>query len=77
MRWVNRRVVLTVTDQSGKTISDGGIGPAIENIQKQPDTCCQDILKRLDKLDEIAQMLRRNIQKGIALDALILGLRGA
>src|SRR5579884_2730522 len=57
-RWMNRRVVLTVTDQNGKTISAAGVGEAIKGIESQPNTCCQDILKRLDKLDEIAQMLK-------------------
>ncbi|HZU26475.1 MAG TPA: OmpA family protein [Bryobacteraceae bacterium] len=57
-RWMNRRVVLTVTDQNGKTVSAAGVGEAIKGIEAQPNTCCQDILKRLDKLDEIAQMLK-------------------
>jgi len=58
-RWMNRRVVLTVTDQNGKTVSAaGGVGEAIKSIEAGPNTCCQDILKRLDKLDEIAQMLK-------------------
>src|SRR5579884_3759716 len=58
-RWMNRRVVLTVTDQNGKVIGDQvGVGEAIKGIENTPGTCCQDILKRLDKLDEIAQMLK-------------------
>jgi len=32
--------------------------------------------KATEKVDEIAQLVRRNIQKGIALDALIVELRG-
>jgi hypothetical protein len=58
-RWMNRRVVLTVTDEQGRTVSAGGIPEAIKAIPDQgPSTCCADILKRLDKLDEIAQMLK-------------------
>jgi len=35
------------------------------------------IRKAVVQVDELAEFLRRNIQKSIALDALILGLRGA
>ena len=35
------------------------------------------IRKAIVRLDELAEMMRRNIQKTIALDALILELRGA
>src|SRR5579883_1403272 len=35
-RWMNRRVVLTVTDQNGRTISDGGVGQAIQSMQPAP-----------------------------------------
>lgn len=57
-RWMNRRVVLTVTDQNGKVIGDQvGVGQAIQSMEGA-GACCQDILKRLDKLDEIAQMLK-------------------
>jgi hypothetical protein len=59
-RWMNRRVVLTVTDEQGRTVSAGGIPEAIKAMttDQGPNTCCADILKRLDKLDEIAQMLK-------------------
>lgn len=59
-RWMNRRVVLTVTDEQGRTVSAGGIPEAIKAMtpEQGPSTCCADILKRLDKLDEIAQMLK-------------------
>ncbi|MBV8818695.1 MAG: OmpA family protein, partial [Acidobacteriaceae bacterium] len=52
-RWMNRRVVLTVTDQNGKTVSDGGVGQAIQAIAPAPPQnppCCDDILKRLDQI---------------------------
>ncbi|HLJ44771.1 MAG TPA: OmpA family protein [Bryobacteraceae bacterium] len=59
-RWMNRRVVLTVTDQNGKVVGDGGVGEAIAAVPQapEPQKCCDDILKRLDKLDDIARMLR-------------------
>jgi len=60
-RFMNRRVVLAVTDGSGKTVgSGGGAGDAIkalEAIQAKQDECCSQILKRLDKLDEILAAL--------------------
>jgi len=66
-RFMNRRVNVTVTDPSGKVIGDGsgGIGETIESLQKalassqkKQEECCDAILKRLDKLDEIAGLLR-------------------
>jgi hypothetical protein len=64
-RFVNRRVNVTVTDPSGRVIGDGGINDAIETLQKtmaaaqkKQEECCDAILKRLDRLDEIAAMLR-------------------
>lgn len=58
-RWMNRRVVLTVTDQNGKVIGEGGMNQVLPQVtQQEPSKCCDDILKRLDKLDDIAKMLR-------------------
>src|SRR5581483_8685345 len=58
-RWMNRRVVMTVTDQNGKVIGDGGMNQVLPAMtQAEPSKCCDDILKRLDKLDDIAKMLR-------------------
>lgn len=59
-RWINRRVQLTVTDKDGKIIGAGGVGDAIRAMQAQcPDysQTLADILKKLDKLDDIAKML--------------------
>lgn len=56
-RWMNRRVVLTVTDQNGKVIGEGGMNQVLPQMQ-EPSKCCDDILKRLDKLDDIAKMLQ-------------------
>src|ERR1700676_163564 len=79
-RWMNRRVVLTVTDEQGRTVSDGGAREAIQAIQPQSpgqppgqpgraplQDCCQDILKRLDKLDDIAKMLQQLVDQNAAL----------
>ncbi|MCC7173911.1 MAG: OmpA family protein [Bryobacterales bacterium] len=60
-RFMNRRVVLTVTDAQGKVVSAGGIGEAIKALtetQAKSQMCCEDILKRLDKLDEILAALK-------------------
>jgi len=63
-RFMNRRVMLTVTDGQGKIVSAGTIGEAIKAMADEQAAaakkCCDDILKRLDKLeklDEIAAML--------------------
>lgn len=72
-RWMNRRVVLTVTDEQGRTVSAGGAGEAIRALDqgRSPQDCCNDILKRLDKLDDIARMLQQlldqnaNLQKQV------------
>jgi uncharacterized cupredoxin-like copper-binding protein len=58
-RFMNRRVVIAVTDANGKII---GVGPisevlplmqAIQDMAKKQQDCCDQILKRLDKLDDI------------------------
>jgi hypothetical protein len=58
-RWMNRRVVLTVTDEQGRTVSAGGAAEAIKAMEpaaaEGPSQCCTDILKRLD---DIAKMLQ-------------------
>ncbi len=60
-RWMNRRVSLTVLDAQGRPVSAGGPGEAIRALQTpaaaNPDRC-NEVLKRLDKLDDIAKMLK-------------------
>ncbi|MBI5086411.1 MAG: OmpA family protein, partial [Acidobacteria bacterium] len=59
-RWINRRVAMTVTDKDGKIIGAGGVGDAIKAMVAHcPDhtQTLADILKKLDKLDDIARML--------------------
>ncbi len=64
-RWMNRRVGLTVLDAQGKPVSAGGAGDAIRAIEPAKPApassladCCSEVLKRLDKLDDIAKMLK-------------------
>ncbi len=64
-RWMNRRVVISVMDDKGNTVSAGGMGDAIRSMQPQTAqnsglgrNCCDEVLRRLDKLDEIAKMLK-------------------
>lgn len=58
---MNRRVVLTVTDGQGKVIKEGGINDvlnALQDFMKKQEECCAQILKRLDKLDDILAALK-------------------
>jgi hypothetical protein len=61
-RWMNRRVEITVTDAQGRVISAAGIGEAIKAIEeselKKLAECCESILRKLDKLDEILALLK-------------------
>ncbi len=70
-RFMNRRVVLTVTDATGRLIKEGGISDVIKAIMdkldnlaamaKKQEECCDKILKKLDKLDDILAQLK-NLQ---------------
>jgi hypothetical protein len=77
-RYMNRRVVLTVMDAQGRTVGAGGAGDAIRAIPSpaaaQPD-CCNEVLKRLDRLDEIAKMLRDLTEQNAALRKEVADLR--
>jgi len=65
-RWMNRRTMLYVTDGQGRPVSAGGVGDAIRNLNQATGgpasaadpKCCDEILKRLDKLDDILALLR-------------------
>jgi hypothetical protein len=60
-RFMNRRVILTVTDGQGKVVSVGGVGEAInafQDVVKKQEECCNLILKRLDKLDDILAAIK-------------------
>lgn len=63
-RFMNRRVMLAVTDAGGKLIKEGGINEvlnALQDFMKRQEECCAQILKRLDKLDDILAALK-NLQ---------------
>jgi outer membrane protein OmpA-like peptidoglycan-associated protein/uncharacterized cupredoxin-like copper-binding protein len=67
-RFMNRRVVLALTDGSGRLIKEGGIaeiikaiGDKLDAMAKKQEECCAQILKRLDKLDDILAQLK-NLQ---------------
>jgi hypothetical protein len=81
-RFMNRRVVLTVTDDQGRTVGAGGPGDAIRAIANAapPQTagvadCCSEVLKRLDKLDDIAKLLKDLADQNAALRKDLDGLR--
>jgi hypothetical protein len=60
-RFINRRVTMTVTDGQGRIVAAGGVGEAIKAIQasqEKQQRCCEDVLKRLDKLDEILAAIK-------------------
>jgi len=63
-RFMNRRVVLAVTDGTGKLIKEGGMNDilnALQDFMKKQEECCAQILKRLDKLDDILAAIK-NLQ---------------
>jgi hypothetical protein len=61
-RFINRRVTLRVTDGQGRLVKDGGIRDVLQALQdtlgKKQQECCDAILKRLDKLDDILAALK-------------------
>ncbi len=67
-RWMNRRVVVTVVDGQGRTVAAGGTADAIRAMNKGGmDDCCNEVLKRLDKLDEILKRLKDLADQNAAL----------
>ncbi|MCB9385087.1 MAG: OmpA family protein [Bryobacterales bacterium] len=58
-RFMNRRVIMTVRDGNGNIVSDGGVGDAIQGIERagMSEDCCNQILEKLNKLDEILDLL--------------------
>ena len=82
-RWMNRRVVMTVMDDQGRTVSAAGVGEAIRAIEQPKPAgggmtdCCSEVLKRLDKLDDIARMLKDLADQNAALRREVDGLKQA
>jgi hypothetical protein len=79
-RWMNRRVVLTVTDDQGRTVSAAGIGEAIRAMEPPKPAggmvdCCSEVLKRLDKLDDIAKALKDLADQNAALRRELDGIK--
>ena len=59
-RFMNRRVTMTAKDGDGKLVSDGSVGDAINGIEKliaAQEDCCNQILEKLSKLDDIIDLL--------------------
>jgi hypothetical protein len=78
-RFMNRRVTTTVLDDKGRVVGAGGPGDAIaalEKHMKQAEECCNEILKRLDKLDEILALLRDMKAENARLRADLDALKG-
>lgn len=79
-RYMNRRVSLTVMDAQGRTVGAGGPAEAIRAIEPQPaainQDCCNEILKRLDKLDDIAKMLKDLADQNADLKKQVADLKG-
>ena len=77
-RFMNRRVVMTVRDGSGSIVSDGGVGDAIQGIERagMSEDCCNEILDKLSKLDEILDLLNNLKQENDQLRADVDELKG-
>ena len=79
-RFMNRRVFLTVTDEQGRVIGEGGISDVmkmLKDMMAAQQKCCDEILKRLDKLDQIADMLQKVVGDQASLRKDLGDLRGA
>ena len=67
-RWMNRRVVVTLTDAQGRVISEGSVGDAIKSLDelarkqdelaKQQEDCCNKILQKLDDVLDLLKDLK-------------------
>lgn len=78
-RWINRRVQMTVLDKDGKVIGAGGVGDAIKAMQAVcPDysQTLAEILKKLDKLDDINRALAAIAADNAKLRADLDSLKG-
>jgi hypothetical protein len=81
-RFMNRRVYMTVTDGQGKLLGAGGVADAIKALENRPPAatgkppeCCGEILKRLDRLDDIVAMLKDLKGENAALKQELEGLK--
>lgn len=79
-RFMNRRVVLTITDEQGRVIAVGGISDVMKlmkDLMAAQQKCCDEILKRLDRLDQIADMLQKIVGDQDTLRKELAAMRGA
>lgn len=79
-RFMNRRVVLTLRDGNGNIVAAGGVGDSISALQellKKQEECCNEILKRLDKLDDILSALNGLKNENDKLRSELDGLKSA
>jgi len=77
-RWMNRRVAMTVLDDKGQPVGAGGAGDAIRAMpQGGMADCCSEVLKRLDKLDEIQRLLKDLADQNAALRKEVGDLKSA
>jgi len=77
-RWMNRRVALILTDGQGRTVSEGGAADAIRAMQNSTRAavdCCNEIMKRLDKLDTLERMLKDLADQNAGLRNELAGLK--
>src|SRR5262249_44292603 len=77
-RFINRRVVMTVTDGTGKIIAAGGAPEVVSSLDdrlKKLEDCCSAILKKLDKLDDILAAIRDLKAENDRLKADVAGLK--
>ena len=75
VRWMERRVALTVTDAQGRTVGAGGAGDAIQALAKAAADCCNEVLHRLDKLDTLERMLKDLADQNAGLKDQIAALK--
>jgi hypothetical protein len=78
-RWMNRRVAIAVLDDQGRPVGAGSAGDTIRALQPAPAPavadCCSEVLKKLDKLDAIEQMLKDLADQNKKLADEVAGLK--
>lgn len=79
-RFMNRRVFMTVTDEQGRVVAAGGVKDALlglKDLMAAQQKCCDEILKRLDRLDQIANLLQKMVGDNEQLRSELGNLRKA